>query len=67
MKMDDTTPPPTSPSSLVTVKEAAAQLRISTMTVYRLVQAGSIPAIRFRRNFRIDQHDLDNFIKNSQI
>ena len=40
---------------LLTVAEVADMMRVSTMTVYRLVQSGELPAIRFGRSFRIPE------------
>jgi excisionase family DNA binding protein len=37
----------------LTVAEVAGMMRVSTMTVYRMVHAGDLPAIRFGRSFRI--------------
>jgi len=39
----------------LTVAEVAETMRVSTMTVYRLVHAGELPAIRFGRSFRIPE------------
>jgi excisionase family DNA binding protein len=39
----------------LTVAEVAEMMRVSTMTVYRLVHAGELPAIRFGRSFRIPE------------
>ena len=39
----------------LTVAEFADMMRVSTMTVYRLVHAGELPAIRFGRSFRIPE------------
>jgi len=39
----------------LTVAEVADMMRVSTMTVYRLVHAGELPAIRFGRSFRIPE------------
>jgi excisionase family DNA binding protein len=36
-----------------TVEEVATVLRLSKMSVYRLIHTGEIPAHRFGRNFRI--------------
>jgi excisionase family DNA binding protein len=46
----------------VTVAEVAEQLRVSNMTVYRLVQAGTIPALRVGRSYRIRQEDMDRYL-----
>jgi excisionase family DNA binding protein len=39
----------------LTVAEVAETMRVSTMTVYRLVHSGEIPAVRFGRSFRIPE------------
>lgn len=37
----------------LTVAEVADMMRVSRMTVYRLVHSGELPAIRFGRSFRV--------------
>ena len=39
----------------LTVAEVAEMMRVSKMTVYRLVHSGELPAIRFGRSFRVPQ------------
>jgi len=39
----------------LTVGEVADMMRVSNMTVYRLVHAGELPAVRFGRSFRIPE------------
>jgi excisionase family DNA binding protein len=46
----------------VTVAEVADQLRVSNMTVYRLVQAGQLPAVRVGRSYRIREDDVDKYL-----
>jgi excisionase family DNA binding protein len=46
----------------VTVGEVANLLRVSNMTVYRLVQAGQLPAIRVGRSYRIREDDVDKYL-----
>jgi excisionase family DNA binding protein len=46
----------------VTVAEVAKQLRVSNMTVYRLVQAGHLPAVRVGRSYRIREEDVDKYL-----
>lgn len=38
-------------------------MRVSTMTVYRLIRAGSLPAIRVGKHFRIRVRDLDDYLE----
>jgi excisionase family DNA binding protein len=44
--------------NLVTVREAASFLRISARTVYRLIEAGEIGAVRIGKQWRIPMSDL---------
>ena len=46
----------------VTVAEVAGMLRVSNMTVYRLVQAGALPAVRVGRSYRIREDDVDRYL-----
>jgi excisionase family DNA binding protein len=39
----------------LTVAEVADLMRVSRMTVYRLVHSGELPAIRFGRSFRVPE------------
>lgn len=39
----------------LTVAEVADMMRVSSMTVYRLVHAGELPAVRFGRSYRIPE------------
>jgi excisionase family DNA binding protein len=43
---------------LWTVAEVADHMRVSNMTVYRLIKAGQLPAIRVGKNYRIRGRDL---------
>ena len=47
---------------LLTVAEVADFIRVSTMTVYRLIKAGDLPAIRVGKSYRVKQDDLDAFL-----
>ncbi|HEX3542864.1 MAG TPA: helix-turn-helix domain-containing protein [Acidimicrobiales bacterium] len=49
-------------SRFVTVSEVANLLRVSNMTVYRLVQSGQLPAIRVGRSYRISEDDVDKYL-----
>ena len=41
--------------TFLTVAEVAAQMRVSKMTVYRLVHAGELEAVRVGRSFRVPE------------
>jgi excisionase family DNA binding protein len=47
---------------LLTVREVADAIRVSTMTVYRLIKAGELPAIRVGKHFRIRESDLAGYL-----
>ena len=47
---------------LYTVAEVAAMMRVSKMTVYRMVQAGTIDSIRFGRSYRVPQSAVRNYL-----
>ena len=49
-------------NKLLTVNEVAKILRVSNMTVYRLVKNKQIPAIRVGKNYRIKETDVDNYL-----
>lgn len=46
----------------MTVGEVAEVLRVSTMTVYRLINSGELPAARIGRSFRLRPEDLDSYL-----
>lgn len=50
---------------LMTVAEVAAVMRVSKMTVYRLVHSGELPAVRVGRSFRVSETDVNNYLKSS--
>lgn len=43
----------------LTVAEVAAMMRVSRMTVYRMVHAGDLPAIRFGKSFRVPESAVE--------
>ena len=47
---------------LLTVREVAESMRVSTMTVYRLIKAEELPAIRVGKHFRIRRRDLAGYL-----
>ena len=46
----------------LTVAEVAEQLRVSTMTVYRLIKSGDLVAARIGRSYRLRPEDVDGFL-----
>jgi excisionase family DNA binding protein len=51
----------------VTVAEVAAIMRVSKMTVYRLVHSGELPAIRVGRSFRVPAQAVDDYLRDSFV
>ena len=47
---------------LLTVAEVAASMRVSHMTVYRLIKHGDLPAVRVGKNFRIRESDAEHYL-----
>jgi excisionase family DNA binding protein len=53
--------------ALYTVAEVAAAMRISNMTVYRLIKRGELPAVRVGKNYRIRERDLERFLRERSV
>jgi excisionase family DNA binding protein len=49
----------------LTIAEVAAMMRVSKMTVYRIVHSGDLPAVRVGRSFRVTEQDVNEYIKRS--
>lgn len=50
------------PSRLLTVREVAELMRVSTMTVYRLIKGGDLVATRVGRSYRIFENDVASYL-----
>ena len=50
------------PASLLTVREAAAWLTVSTRTLFSLTAGGELPAVRLGRSVRYRLEDLESFV-----
>ncbi len=53
--------------TLLTAAEVADQLRVSTMTVYRLIRSGELPAVRVGRNYRVRPGDLSAYLEGQVV
>ena len=47
----------------LTVAEVAAIMRVSKMTVYRLVHSGELPAVRVGRSFRVPEKAVHDYLE----
>jgi excisionase family DNA binding protein len=52
---------------LLTVAEVAGTMRVSNMTIYRMIKSGELPAIRVGKNYRIRESDLDRYLDERQV
>lgn len=48
---------------LLTVAEVADFMRVSTMTVYRLIKAGDLAALRVGKSYRLREDDVDRYLE----
>ena len=51
----------------LTVAEVASIMRVSKMTVYRLVHGGELPAVRVGRSFRVPEQAVHDYLRDSFI
>lgn len=51
------------PANWLTPAEVSSVLRVSRMTVYRLIRDGSLTAIRVGRSYRIPAHALRHILE----
>ncbi|MFD2757713.1 helix-turn-helix domain-containing protein [Gulosibacter faecalis] len=46
----------------LTVAEVAELMRVSKMTIYRMVHAGDLPAVKFGRSYRVPESAVQDAI-----
>ena len=51
----------------LTVAEVAALMRVSKMTVYRLVHSGELTAVRVGRSYRVPEKAVHNYLRDAYI
>lgn len=47
----------------LTVAEVASMMRVSKMTVYRLVHSGELPAVRVGKSFRVPEKAVHEYLQ----
>lgn len=52
---------------MLTVGEVADMMRVSNMTVYRLIKAGQLAAVRVGKNYRIRRTDVDRYLSDRAV
>jgi excisionase family DNA binding protein len=58
---------PLSEVRFLTVAEVAAIMRVSKMTVYRLVHSGELDAIRVGRSFRVPEQAVTDYLQEAYV
>ena len=56
-----------SDAKFLTVAEVASIMRVSKMTVYRMVHNGDLPAVRVGRSFRVPEDAVNSYLENSFV
>ena len=51
----------------MTVAEVAEVMRVSKMTVYRLVHSGELPAVQFGRSYRVPETAVEAFLGSATL
>ena len=51
----------------LTVAEVASIMRVSKMTVYRMVHGGTLPALKVGRSVRIPEYVVDDYLRRSFV
>ena len=59
-------PAPRPTVSFLTVTEVAAIMRVSKMTVYRLVHGGDLAAVRVGRSFRVPESAVRTYLSGAR-
>jgi excisionase family DNA binding protein len=53
--------------SFLTVAEVAGVMRVSKMTVYRMVHSGELPAVRVGRSFRVPAKAVREYLAGAYV
>ncbi|WP_315914122.1 helix-turn-helix domain-containing protein [Arthrobacter sp. lap29] len=53
--------------NFLTVQEVAELMRVSKMTVYRMVHAGELPAVRFGRSYRVPANAVESYFRSAVV
>ena len=56
---------PAARAQFLTVAEVASLMRVSKMTVYRLIHNGELPAVRVGRSFRVHAKAVHDMLEKS--
>ncbi|HEV7169239.1 MAG TPA: helix-turn-helix domain-containing protein [Micrococcaceae bacterium] len=53
--------------TLLSVSEIAEHLKVSKMTVYRLIRAGKLDAVRIGHSFRVTLTAVETYVRGAQV
>lgn len=42
-------------------------MRVSNMTIYRLIKSGQLPAIRVGKNYRVRESDMNRYLSDRSV
>lgn len=54
-------------AELMTIEEVASYLRLTKMTIYRLLKRGDIPATKIGRQWRFDRAAIDDWLRHHSV
>lgn len=54
-------------SEFLTVSEVARMMRVSNMTVYRLIRSGALRAVRVGNRYRLKVSDVHRYLDESYV
>ena len=57
----------TAPRPPLTVQECATAMRVSKMTVLRLIHSGELPAFKIRHQFRVPVNELERYVRRAAV
>lgn len=52
---------------MLTLNEVASRLNMHYNTIYKYIKSGELKAVRFKRVYRIEEKDLQKFIKDRRV
>lgn len=67
MRVNPVNERPLSEVRFLTIAEVASAMRVSKMTVYRLVHSGELPAVRVGRSFRVPEQAVHSYLQDSFV
>jgi len=56
-----------SQTTLLKVSEVAQVLKLNILTVYQYIRQEKLSAVKFGRNYRVEEKDLEKFIEKHKV